>query len=419
MAVTDAWAWRPARIEALDGLAGECLAPICDLLEDQLVEPAELHGRVAWGQFLDRRHHSQEQWGRFGTSAAVQVFAMAHRWDEPDRSVYATAPLNVLADVLPEDPPSDGDATPKREDFDDPVKLAFVIDGLRLDVLDQKVQGRPPGVVEKLLAMALPTREGWSSLGSDDRQRHDRLLVTAYALRTLRRFPVAQADERVADAWEWLAVQLQRRAKVLGEDLLALGCLALRACPDSRQSRTVHEALESGSGELLRRVANTTRPAIDRPYFNPYSRGEVNDYLFLSPELLTALFFLEDDGRPADSRAFVLAVADRIVKQIRNENRDPADPQGFRVQRGMLGTVDQMWAIRVLYAFHCAFRRNPAALRPAPSLVLRSGVVAVPVCIGLVVASILWLGKPGAIIATVVGAVLGAIFTLFIRRDDA
>src|SRR3954466_2535427 len=127
MAATDAWVWRPSRVEELDGRGGECLAPICDLPEDQIVdEPEDLHGGIAWGQFLDRRHHSEQQWGRFGTSAAVQVFAMAHRWDEADRSVYATAPLNVLApDVLPEDPPTTADEAMKTEDFDDPVKLAF------------------------------------------------------------------------------------------------------------------------------------------------------------------------------------------------------------------------------------------------------------------------------------------------------
>jgi hypothetical protein len=100
MALVDRWRWRGGSIEALDGLAAQCLSPICDLLEDQAVsELPGLENGLAWGQFLDRTHHSEQQWGRFGTSAAVQVFAMAHYWDEPDRSVYETSPLTMLAPV--------------------------------------------------------------------------------------------------------------------------------------------------------------------------------------------------------------------------------------------------------------------------------------------------------------------------------
>jgi len=419
MAILDGWIWRPARIEELDGLAGECLASMCDLLEDQVVdEPPELKGRVAWGQFLDRRHHSDQQWGRFGTSAAVQVFAMAHRWDEPERSVYETAPLNVLAAVLPEQAPAENDEAMKTEDFDDPVKLAFIVDALRLDVVDAKIQGPHPAIVDHLLSLTLDTNEGWSTRGTDGRHRQDRLLVTAYALRALRRFPLAQSSEHIVNAWEWLALQLQRRVHLLGEDLLALGCLALSACPESRHSRTVTDALAQCRGELVNRVATTQHPAIDRPYFNPYSRGKVNDYLFLSPELLTTLLFLEDEARPLETRAFLLAVVDRIVKQIESSNLASSDPQGFRVQRGMLGTVDQMWAARVLYAFHRAFRRNPAALRPPGSLAVKTGTALIPITIAAIVLSVVLLGKFGAALATVLGAGLGAVLTLFLRRRD-
>jgi hypothetical protein len=417
MALTDAWVWRPGNIEELDGCAGECLAPVCDLLEDQTVRVDELDRTIAWGQFLDSGHHSDQQWGRFGTSAALQVFAMAHHWDDQERSVYSTSPVNGVKGALPDEVPP-ANQGPKREDFDDPLKLAFMIDSLYLDEIDQRLPRENPPLVKHLLSLALPTNEGWSTRGTDDPRRQDRLLVTAFALHTLRRFPEALNAEEIVNAWDWLATQLRRRTSLLGADVLAMGCLALRCCPQSRQSKIVTESFDLVRQELVDRHGGERCPAIDRPYFNPYSRGEVNDYLFLSPELLTALFFLEEDDRPADVRAFSLEVVHRVVEQIRTENRDSSNPEGFRVQRGMLGTVDQMWAIRVLFAFHRAHRRNAAKLRPVGRFVFVSGLIAIPVTVALIFALYVFGGTPGAAAAGVLGAFLSVLLFPFVKRRD-
>lgn len=421
MSLADRWRWRKTRIEELDGLASQCLAPVCDLLEDQAVRDCvELDRRIAWGQFLDRSHYSDQHWGRFGTSAAVQVFAMAHHWDEPDRSVYDTSPLNVLAaKALPAQPPSRFSKVPKSEDFDDTLKLAFMIDALCLDVLDDKVQGKLPELVTHLIGLALPTKEGWSTRDHHDGRRQDRLLVTAYGLHALRRFPQAQANPAIGEAWEWLATQLQRRTNTLGGDILALGSLALNACPKAKQSQSVHSGLVACRAELVSRFAPERRPAIDRPFFNPYSRGDSNDYLFLNPELLAALALLECVEEEKRVRAFILSVVNGVAGQITRANLNSGEPQGFRSQTDMLGTVDQMWAVRVLYRFHRAFQKNPDALRPPGTVALRSGFLAVP---GLIVAIILAValigGILGSVVGIVLGALLGAILNLMIRLDD-
>lgn len=421
MSLADRWRWRKTRIEELDGLASQCLAPVCDLLEDQAVRNcAELDHRLAWGQFLDRSHYSDHQWGRFGTSAAVQVFAMAHHWDEPDRSVYTTSPLNVLAPkVLPSRPPSRLSRVPKSEDFSDTLKLAFMIDALCLDVLDDKVQGEAPELVTHLLSLALPTKEGWSTRDHHDGRRQDRLLVTAYSLHALRRFPDAQVDPAIGEAWEWLSTQLQRRSGTLGGDVLALGSLALNACPKGRQSQSVHRALATCRAELVSRFSRERRPAIDRPFFNPYSRGDLNDYLFLNPEILSALALLEYVEEEKRVRAFVLSVVNSVAAQIVGANLNSGEPQGFRSQTDMLGTVDQMWAIRILYRFHRTFQKNPGALRPPGTVGFKSGFLIAPALILVIILAIVSIGGTAAtIIGVVLGAFLGAVFNLMIRLED-
>jgi hypothetical protein len=325
--------------------------------------------------------------------------------------------VNGVKGALPSDVPPAGQG-PKRDDFNDPLKLAFMIDALYLDEIDQRLPRENPPLVKHLLSLTLPTKEGWSTRGTDDPRRQDRLLVTAFALRTLRRFPEALNAEEIVNAWDWLATQLRRRTSLLGADVLAMGCLALRCCPQSRQSKIVTESFELVRQELVDRHGGERCPAIDRPYFNPYSRGEVNDYLFLSPELLTALFFLEEDDRPTDVRAFSLEVVHRVVEQIHTENRDSSNPEGFRVQRGMLGTVDQMWAIRVLFAFHRAHRRNAAKLRPVGRFVFVSGVIAIPVTVVMIMALYLLGGPPGAAAAGVLGAFLSVLLFPFVKRRD-
>jgi hypothetical protein len=201
--------------------------------------------------------------------------------------------------------------------------------------------------------------------------------------------------------------------------VLALGSLALNACPKSKQSQSVHSALTACRAELVARFAHERRPAIDRPFFNPYSRGDSNDYLFLNPELLAALALLEYVEEEKRVRAFVLAVVNSVALQITGANLNSGEPQGFRSQTDMLGTVDQMWAIRVLYRFHRAFQKNPDALRPPGTVAFKSGFLIAPALIvAIVLAVVLIGGTPGTVIGIVLGAFLGAIFNLMIRLED-
>lgn len=420
--VPHAWRWRNDAIDALHGDVARCRTPVRKRVQSQRVHVV-VDGRrmgCAWGQFLDPDHHSGTHWGRFGSSAAVQVLALDLHWTRSDtlrRRVMDAHPLRQLADgVLPESKPEAPRLKPS--DFDDPMKIAFVIDALNADACEEVVQGNHPQLVETLLGMAVD-EEGWSTRPPEDEERNekDRLLITAYALHVLRRYPQAQSDARIRGAWTWLAHQLIDGRQSLGQDVLALGALALVHAPEELRTNAVEQAIETCLSELRTWAAKLSAQIVNRPYFNSYSRGEDGDYLFLSPELLTAILFLKT-GNPRPTRAFVLwvvrAVADNIVPPyLPPQQREQA--HGFSVQRTMEGTVDQMWALRLLRAFHLAYVQSRRDLRPSripwPSLL---GLLSLSSVAAIVVGA-QHVDDWGGLTATLVaGAVLSAVIGVLI-----
>lgn len=424
----DAFRWRASAIQALDGQVAMCRKPIRRRVKEKNVDVFvnEQKCGIAWGQFLDRDHHSGTHWGRFGTTAAVQVLAMDLHWQRNEsfrKDVMAVHPLMFLADgVLPEG--SDDEELPeelKPDDLDDPMKLAFLVDALEPDSCDEISNDEPPAIVNKLLEMSVDS-DGWSTRPEDDEDRNekDRLLITAYALWALRRLPKAQMDSRIEGAAGWLANELIEGQKTLGQDLLALGGLALaHSHPEVRARLPVEEGISTSLFELREWASKIRDPSIGRPYFNCYSRGSSNDYIFLSPELLTALFFLAED-KQRSSRAFVLKVVKAVAENIVPEAM-PAElreqPHGFSIQRGMEGTVDQMWAMRLLRAFHKQHVDHPHTLRP--SRIGMPGMITIVVFLALI-GTVATNPKPtviNSILLAVLSAAVGVVlFQLYERR---
>jgi hypothetical protein len=419
----DAWRWRGEAVKRLDSDTNIAQARICAQVRASKVTDHPDVGRYAWGQFLDGFHHQPNQWGRFGTSAAVQVLAIGHRWEQYPGSVMARDPLDKLADILPTSAPAtveelerayeDDDPDPrKHQDFRDPLKTAFVVEALDPDE-DQVGQDHP--LVEHLIGLS---RDGelWntSSYRDVDRTALDRLLATSYVLYVLRRYPNAHTHPRVIGSWAELAKAYNTDGGKVGEDLGALSCLALTEVDDAtldhmspRQKETVVETRASVFADLEGWARDYREPVITRPYFNCYSRDDGHDYIFLSPELLTALLCLRR-GSPKSTRGFVLRVVAGITANLgasdmrENERRDP---RGFRIQRSMEGSVDQMWALRVLWAFHQQFMADPSQLRPARFDYFGPGPTAIAVAlIGVAVAYPI-----GGVLVALVGAFAGGI----------
>jgi hypothetical protein len=381
--------WRIRKLFELRGRAFLARSPVRKQINAQKVavkgRSGESYG-YAWGQFLDPEHHSPHQWGRFGTTAAIQVLATILHWEGPSTSqlrVREIYPVSLVRDeIVPVGSPApDLPEELKPADFADPMKVAFLVDAAEPDRCEEWVHDQPQ-FVDLLLELRVDT-SGWSTrpVGDDERQEKDRLLITAYALYVLRRFPTAQTSPNIAPAWTWLAQEVTDRSSGMGEDLLALACLALHHAPQGVKTDAVQDALLTGLNELYDWTQRSPM-LVTRAYFNSYSRGTDSDYIFLNPEILCALLFLAIPKAPRRARVFALDVVASVVENVL-PGEDLTDhhwaAHGFTIQRGMEGTVDQMWTIRLLRAFCRAFDERPRDLRPSriswPTLNL--GVLAV------------------------------------------
>ena len=147
----------------LDRCASTSVEAVEHRLKEMHVTPPELAGNVAWGQYLDDPHHSDDQWGRFGTTSAVIALALINDRDVPGTgkpSIFKAHPLDRMAPVLPEQwPVDDGDQAQferlKADDFATTMKLAYMVDALKPD-LSMVGEADQPQLVDLLLGMSPP-----------------------------------------------------------------------------------------------------------------------------------------------------------------------------------------------------------------------------------------------------------------------
>jgi hypothetical protein len=100
-----------------------------------------------------------------------------------------------------------------------------------------------------------------------------------------------------------------------------------------------------------------------------------------------------------------------VPSDMREDER--RDPRGFRIQRSMEGTVDQMWALRVLWAFHEQYMADPTVLRPTRLDYFGPGPVAIVVA--LVALMIIYPvgGVLAAAVTALAGGAIGAALTKY------
>ncbi len=315
----------------------------------------------AWGQWLDEPSHHKEHWGRFGTSAALQVLAIAHAEHGDGQDFEQLQAVHNVADLFPAqlaDPPPVGEEDPlKLRDFQAPMKLAFCIDALSPNFTEI---GGTRALVDRLLELQLPEDPGWSTRheGDDLRTIHDRLLVTAFALLALRRLPNLHRRNDIVRAYRYLAESVAADRK-LGPDVVALCGLALDGgqgdIADDNRVRAGLVECDALSAEW----ATDDRPLIiDRPYFRSYSDGENTDYMFLSPEIVVSLFLFQRRAGERPVAPFAIRVVEAVTESINGGHGHASGLRGFQVQNGQEGTVDQLWAARLLSVFLADQRRG-------------------------------------------------------------
>lgn len=354
-------------LQTLDGGVTISLEAIRGLLGDKRVSPDELKGKVAWGQYLDEAHRSDDHWGRFGTSAAVIALALINGRDDlpPNpKSVYAVHPLDRLAPVLAESwpPPNDADSEPgelerlREKDFKLIMKLAYVLDALKADFQMVRPEDQPQ-LVEYVISKSPENMEGWTTRAANSSHgQHDRHIPTTYILWALRRFPAAQEHPIVKEAYDWLAREIVHDNQRMGIDLVALAGLAMqRATAEITGHEQIQNALARCDEKVERWIRKQKHPTLERPYFNGFSQGTTTDYIILSPELLCTLYQL-DRGNPPRTRRFVLEVVAEVNENVAPRTVGGPDgaaiiPRGFCVQNGMIRTADQMWVVELLKAF--------------------------------------------------------------------
>jgi hypothetical protein len=338
--------WWRGRVDAVAGAATESVRLIVDQFTDSKVIVGD---GFAWGQYLDREHGSDAHWGLYGTSAAAQTLAVKVRLLESSWQPSADRLVAGALKLLPEDLEhisADLQRKKKKGDFNNVLKVAFVVDALRPDS-DWTAAGAEPPVVAQLMQLAVDDA-GWSSRLPDDEARHDRdrFFPTAYTTLCLTRYQAFDESALSAGARSWLADRIVKDDARYGTPLnYALVGLALLPQPESRRQQAANEAeaLKHCEAKLSEWAVKQRDVVIDRPVFNGFSLGGHTDYVFLHPELLAALFFLRR-GCPRAGRRFTLSVLDALTKNIREH-------QGFTTNNGVMSTVDQLWAVRLLQEF--------------------------------------------------------------------
>ena len=397
-----------------DGATGS-FGAVTRLIEDRAVAvPAGTSDKKGWGQYLDEDHKSTRQWGRYGTSAAVRALACVQRATDPDNRLARRASIRQLHPELLPDGVPDEDPALKTHDYNRVVKLAYIVEGVRPQETSI-AEDSEPEVVKHLIGLRHEGQDGWSSRDGGDSYR-DRRLSTAVVLHALRRFPEAQKDEHVREAYEWLAKEVQKEGVQI--DLSALVGIALvEAGQPIRDLPEVGKALTALDQRLVIWAKRQKRLALDRPYFNgfvehdPATGRDSTDYVFLSPELLTARYFLKRDL--PKTRRFVLCVVAALVNNI--EHNTANEMGGYKIQETMIRTVDQAWAMDLLETFEAVRKEKPRDLLPRKTGWMTGFGVLISVWFILLAGMAALLIATGEPLFPLIGIVLGVLFTLAMR----
>lgn len=402
-------------LDRLEDDAVDAFRAVTKLIEDRVVSvPGSQDSEIGWGQYLDEDHKSRRQWGRYGTSAAVRALACVQRATAPEESLTSRAVLRHLhPQLLPEKVP-DSDPELKTSDFQRVVKLAYIVEGVRAQER-QVVSDDPLPIVEHLMKLRHEGQKGWSSRDGQDSFR-DRLLTTAVVLHSLRRFPGAQQHRHVHDSYVWLAKEVCKDGVQI--DLAALAGIAfVEASRSIRELKEVETAFTALDERLSRWAGEHKRVNIDRPYFNGFvehdsaTKRDSTDYVFFSPELLTARYLLKRDER--QTRRFVLRVVTALVNNIRYHTANGIG--GYKIQGTMIRTVDQAWAMDLLETFEEVRRTEPKKLLPSLTAWLTSFIVLIAVWVVLFIGVTLVLILTGQALIPVITVAMGVIFTLALK----
>jgi len=407
--------WLARDIKAVAGAAQDARFSIEKRVLQKKVEVAA--DALGWGQYLDEVHHSDDQWGLLGTSAGYQVLARAHveggSIPELDHA-RALLPGDV-SDITALHPAVQTKAAPPKSDLANIVRLAAIAEALSADQPGGSAGLAHPPLVDHILSLA-HHGQCWNprSAQPDGKNLDGHAVTTAYVLHAIRRYETDRAQFRPVRAW--LARQLLNDATLRARpDYLALIGLALTApSADTADHSDVRQAIDRCREELLAWRKRERNLVLNRPLFEGYQLGTSTDYLIFNPEIMAALFFLRSDN-PRPARRFVALVTHEVSRNVQSN-------AGFQGQLGMIPTVDQEWASRLLHEFAGIYNdktRRPLLLPGRlTSPLVRWGLVvaAVAVLTGVLIAA--GVDFKTGVLVFVAGAILAVVLVIVGERGD-
>jgi len=391
-----------ARIDRAHGAAETALTTIEVRVRARKISkgPGGRDAPFVWGQYLDDRHRDA-QWGLLGTSAAVQILGMRTITPATEPTVKGGALVLPRSTTAPH--PLHRAKDPQR-DFENIVRLASVAEALDIGAA-QVPSGTRPQIVRKVFDV-LQGQPYWDTESAKPGHQPSGgdVFATAFVMHALRRY------ERVGelrDVRVWLADQLRAdRVKKRLDHVALIGLSLTPIEKDPHEGDAVRRARE----ECVKLVCAWARRGplvVDRPFFNGYTTGAKNDYTFISPEVVGALFLVRRRA-PGRSPRVVVDIVERVVAAT-------PDGSAFNGQPSMLATVDQLWAARLLKEFSQTFDKDdPHGMRRMAMLPQRRvvvGAISLVVVAGII--ALLLLGQVGEAIGLVITWLLGLLAALW------
>ena len=435
--------YRGPNLSALSRASETARTAIAEKCIKGMVRPDDDPTQYAWGQYLEIRGRSVQrplgnQYGIYGTAAAIQILAMQSVDGYPEllRSGSCVLPLLIRN--------SDSSYYRFHEHFTNKCDLivAFKLASLLDAATVLEPISRPDdfaidksALVERLLALRLP-RAGWPDYQSDGEWQGPNTHATAVALLALSKGTVTVDAQRAChEALAWFCDQPLEKQSIatLSMTVIALVNLTQAASPSS-DLRTpkidrLREQCEALVANWIRGNApdEVQRSLEGTEYWLPPGSttkqrvgGAHFTFLLYLPHILAGLAVLASPRLRVkySARQFTLGIIDRVTSEINSQGCFIA------AGRSMVSTVEHLWLYRLLHEFEKEqlysnklvpildnIRRFVRRRWPIPALAL---VLAA----GLGVASVLTKGTLqvafGSISATVLAVVATVVTTLLI-----
>jgi hypothetical protein len=341
-----------------------------------MVHPGERTDVWAWGQFLEIRGHTVQQllgnqYGIYGTSAAVQMLAMqSAKQGVTQASSFGPEALSgsgVLPLVL-NDPGRQHEPLHehfvRKQDLLVTFKLASLLDAancLETVRLPDGYSIDKSALVDRLLNIRR-SGQGWPDYKSDSEWQGPNTHATAVATLALSKrtvSPEALAACREALVWFYDSEPLEKQSiATLSMIIMAVAGNGLDS--DARQHSEELAGLRAACERLVGNWIRDTAPnEVQRSlegteYWLPPGSiapqsvgGSQFTYLFYLPHILVGLAILSSPRlrRRFAARRFILLVIDRVTREI--------NQQGCFIAAGrsMVSTVEHLWLYRLLYEF--------------------------------------------------------------------